>query len=99
MTTITKSTINYYQSLWNAYFIWICFNNSETTSNTWLVVNEYLFELNFRLDNIFENDKKNGENLGTALEQAIKEATDDETFRKVKRMSYSGSGAEEVSIT
>lgn len=50
------------------------------------------------MDNILENDEKNGENLGTALEQALKEATDDETFRKVKRMSYSSNAAEEVSI-
>lgn len=55
------------------------------------------FEWNFRLDNILESDEKNGENIGTALEQALKEATDDETFRKVKRMSYSSSAAEEVS--
>lgn len=53
---------------------------------------------NFRLDNILENDEKNGENLGTALEQALKEAVDDETFRKVKRMSYSSNAAEEVSL-
>lgn len=44
-----------------------------------------------------ENDPKNS-NLGTVLEEAIKEATDDETFRKVKRMSYSANAAEEVSI-
>lgn len=35
--------------------------------------------------------------MGIALEQALKEAVDDETFRKVKRMSYSGNAAEEVS--
>lgn len=35
-------------------------------------------------------------NLNAALEQAMKEATDDETFRKVKRMSYSGHTADEV---
>lgn len=50
------------------------------------------------MDNILENDAKNGQNIGTALEQAIKEAVDDETFRKVKRMSYSGNTATEVSI-
>lgn len=50
------------------------------------------------MDNILENDEKNGENLGTALEQALKEAVDDETFRKVKRMSYSSNAAEEVSL-
>lgn len=48
------------------------------------------------MDNILEDDQKNGE-LETALEQAIKEAADDETFRKVKRMSYSGNAAEAVS--
>lgn len=46
------------------------------------------------MDNILENDPQNG----TALEQAIKEAVDDETFRKVKRMSYSGNSAGEVSL-
>lgn len=30
---------------------------------------------------------------------ALKEAVDDETFRKVKRMSYSNNAAEEVSHT
>lgn len=46
------------------------------------------------MDNILENDGQNA----AALEQAIKEAVDDETFRKVtKRMSYSGGTAEEVS--
>lgn len=35
-------------------------------------------------------------NLDAALEQAMKEATADETFRKVKRMSYSGHTADEV---
>lgn len=44
------------------------------------------------MDNILENDPKNG----TALEQAIKEAAADETFRKVKRMSYSGNASEQV---
>lgn len=48
----------------------------------------------FRLDNILENDPANS----TALEQAIKEATDDATFQKVKRMSYSGNAAGEVSF-
>lgn len=48
----------------------------------------------FRLDNILENDPANS----TALEQAIKEATNDATFQKVKRMSYSGNAAGEVSI-
>lgn len=47
-----------------------------------------------RLDNILENDPANS----TALEQAIKEATDDATFQKVKRMSYSGNAAGEVSF-
>lgn len=51
------------------------------------------------MDNIIENDSKSGGNnlMGIALEQALKEAVDDETFRKVKRMSYSGNAAEEVS--
>lgn len=35
-------------------------------------------------------------NLESALERAIQEATDDTTFRKVKRMSYSGNAADEV---
>lgn len=34
--------------------------------------------------------------LETALEQALKEAVDDDTYRKVKRMSYSGNAASEV---
>lgn len=51
----------------------------------------------FSLDNILENDEKNGQNLGTALEQALKEAVDDKTFQKVKRMSYSSNAADEVS--
>lgn len=42
------------------------------------------------------NDPK-GKSLETALGQALKEAVDDETFRKVKRMSYSGNAAGEVS--
>lgn len=50
------------------------------------------------MDNILENDTENGKNLGTALQQALKEAVDDETFRKVKRMSYSSNAADEVSI-
>lgn len=41
------------------------------------------------------NDPKN-KNLESALEMALKEAVDDETFRKVKRMSYSNNAAEEV---
>lgn len=65
------------------------------------VVSIFINELNFafiarlfRLDNILENDPANS----TALEQAIKEATNDATFQKVKRMSYSGNAAGEVSI-
>lgn len=50
------------------------------------------------MDNILESDTENGKNLGTALQQALKEAVDDETFRKVKRMSYSSNAADEVSI-
>ncbi|EAT40001.1 AAEL008241-PA [Aedes aegypti] len=34
--------------------------------------------------------------LETALEQALKEAVDDDTYRKVKRMSYSGNAASEI---
>lgn len=34
--------------------------------------------------------------LGTVLERALKEAVDDDTFRKVKRMSYSSNAADEV---
>lgn len=41
------------------------------------------------------NDPKN-KNLESALEMALKEAVDDETFRKIKRMSYSNNAAEEV---
>lgn len=41
------------------------------------------------MDNILENDPANS----TALEQAIREATDDVTFQRVKRMSYSGGAA------
>ncbi|XP_037038061.1 uncharacterized protein LOC119075657 [Bradysia coprophila] len=41
------------------------------------------------------NDPKN-KNLESALEMALKEAVDDETFRKVKRMSYSNNAAEEI---
>ncbi|XP_058450007.1 uncharacterized protein LOC131429711 [Malaya genurostris] len=39
-----------------------------------------------------ENDPK-ARDLGTALEQALKEAVDDDTYRKVKRMSYSSNAA------
>lgn len=48
-----------------------------------------------RYENLSDPTKSN-RNLETALEQAIKEATDDETFRKVKRMSYSGHAVDEV---
>lgn len=41
------------------------------------------------------NDPK-GKSLESALGQALKEAVDDETFQKVKRMSYSGNAAGEV---
>uniref|UniRef100_A0A1B0ESY2 Uncharacterized protein n=2 Tax=Lutzomyia longipalpis TaxID=7200 RepID=A0A1B0ESY2_LUTLO len=34
--------------------------------------------------------------LGTVLERALKEAVDDDTFRKVKRMSYSSNAADEL---
>ncbi|GAB0094505.1 uncharacterized protein DMENIID0001_098120 [Sergentomyia squamirostris] len=34
--------------------------------------------------------------LGTVLEKALKEAVDDDTFRKVKRMSYSSNAADEL---
>lgn len=44
------------------------------------------------------NDPKN-KNLESALEMALKEAVDDETFRKVKRMSYSNNAADEVRHT
>lgn len=53
---------------------------------------------NSSLDNILENDAEDEKNLGPALEQALKEAVDNETFRKVKRMSYSGNAADEVSV-
>ncbi|ETN61561.1 hypothetical protein AND_006761 [Anopheles darlingi] len=41
-----------------------------------------------------ENDPK-ARNLENALEQALKEAVDDDTYRKVKRMSYSSNAAGE----
>lgn len=37
-------------------------------------------------------------NLGGTLERALREALDDDTFRKVKRMSYSSNAAKGVSI-
>jgi hypothetical protein len=43
------------------------------------------------------NDPKS-KNLGMALEQALKQAMNDETFRKVKRMSYSSNAASSVSF-
>lgn len=43
------------------------------------------------------NDPK-GRSLETALGQALKEAADDETYQKVKRMSYSGNAAGEVRV-
>ena len=46
-----------------------------------------------RYENLNEGVNKN---LGAALDKAFREAADDETFRKVKRMSYSGNAAEEV---
>lgn len=36
-------------------------------------------------------------NLGGTLERALREALDDDTFRKVKRMSYSSNAAKGVS--
>ncbi|XP_035915064.1 uncharacterized protein LOC118513434 isoform X2 [Anopheles stephensi] len=42
-----------------------------------------------------ENDPK-ARNLENALEQALKEAVDDDTYRKVKRMSYSSNAAGEI---
>ncbi|XP_055549233.1 uncharacterized protein LOC129732404 [Wyeomyia smithii] len=42
-----------------------------------------------------EKDPK-ARSLETALEQALKEAVDDDTYRKVKRMSYSGNAANEI---
>ncbi|XP_039436715.1 uncharacterized protein LOC120418405 [Culex pipiens pallens] len=42
-----------------------------------------------------ENDPK-ARNLETALEQALKEAVDDDTYRTVKRMSYSSNAASEI---
>ncbi|XP_058815997.1 uncharacterized protein LOC131679306 [Topomyia yanbarensis] len=42
-----------------------------------------------------ENDPK-AHGLETALEQALKEAVDDDTYRKVKRMSYSSNAASEI---
>ncbi|XP_055634798.1 uncharacterized protein LOC129774822 [Toxorhynchites rutilus septentrionalis] len=42
-----------------------------------------------------ENDPKS-RNLETALEQALKEAVDDDTYRTVKRMSYSSNAASEI---
>lgn len=57
------------------------------------VLLSFPFNWMFRLDNILENDSTNS----TALEQAINEATDDATFQKVKRLSYLGGAAGDVS--
>lgn len=40
-----------------------------------------------------------GKSLESALGQALKEAVNDETYQMVKRMSYSGNAAGEVSNT
>lgn len=53
--------------------------------------------MSFSFGNNLLNDAKS-KNLETVLEEAIKEATNDETYRKVKRMSYSGNTTDEVSI-
>lgn len=35
----------------------------------------------------------------SVLEQALKQVADDSTFRKVKRMSYSGHGVDSVDVS
>lgn len=52
----------------------------------------------FRINDLIKDDTK-GKKLESVLEQALKEAAEDETFRKVKRMSYSGGATDDVSLT
>ena len=41
-------------------------------------------------------NQNNDEDLNEKLETAVQEALDDETYRKVKRMSYQSHNADEV---
>lgn len=50
----------------------------------------------FRYENLIKNEARN-KHLESALQQALKEAADDQTFRKVKRLSYSANDTDEVS--
>lgn len=42
-------------------------------------------------------NKKTQEDVDNAMEQALKEATDDDTYRKVQRVSYSLHAPDDVS--
>lgn len=50
----------------------------------------------FRYENLIKDEARN-KHLESALQQALKEAADDQTFRKVKRLSYSANDTDEVS--
>lgn len=54
------------------------------------------FCFSFSYENLIKDEARN-KHLESALQQALKEAADDQTFRKVKRLSYSANDTDEVS--
>lgn len=54
------------------------------------------FFFSFSYENLIKDEARN-KHLESALQQALKEAADDQTFRKVKRLSYSANDTDEVS--
>lgn len=77
----------------NAYVYFQC-ETVECVELTALAFRTFL--LWFSYENLIKDEARN-KHLESALQQALKEATDDQTFRKVKRLSYSANDTGEVS--
>lgn len=58
----------------------------------------YFILFSFSYESLIKDEARN-KHLESALQQALQEAADDKTFRKVKRLSYSANDTDDVSAT
>lgn len=91
-----KNWWNKHKNIWKIFInIFISRKNIIFSVFFHLNPNSQFYSFHFSFEDL-NYPTTNAKNIETTLEQALKEAVDNETYRKVKRMSYSGNAANEV---
>lgn len=66
------------------------------SSNSRFIIASFKFILSINFCCRYQDLLPSSRNLESTLEQALKQAAEDETFKKIKRISYSANAASEV---